>query len=128
MNNFWKSFWNGFTHPFSWGSPTAAKGEPTYDATTRTLRMGNMECPSCSHKINAGLHLSGQEPGRVGDLGVCNFCGAVLEFNKSMKLQLISEKTWNDLPDGAKTLIMDASRSVPFVTPSNRKESGDELK
>lgn len=94
--------------------PTTAWGQ-TKVVTQRglmTMDIGKQSCPSCRHPIDVGTtavrRSNGPEP---GDIGLCYYCGAVLEFH-SGALRLIPEYVWEALSSSVKQQIALASKAI----------------
>lgn len=54
-------------------------------------------CPSCGTTLNASTGALGAQP-RPGDLSVCMSCAAFLQFDASMRRELLSPEAFDELP------------------------------
>lgn len=113
------------THLFKNSSKGAEARKPRLEDHPHTPIVGlpDTTCPSCHHRINAGVLLSGTSTPKCGDVGLCYGCGAVLEFNRDLKLCLISEAGWNSIPKGVQMQIVNVT-TLTAMSSRSRSEAG----
>ena len=67
-------------------------------------------CPACREPLNAHTPSQGHPTiPHPGDAGVCVHCGAILIFDESLRLGLISQEDWDRLPPALHELLMKVS-------------------
>ncbi len=54
-------------------------------------------CPNCGNKLDAASPTQGAPAPEPGDVSICFYCTALLEFNKEMIPELMSEETHQSL-------------------------------
>jgi len=71
--------------------------------TTKTI---DNTCPCCSRDINAASSIDGDHRPEPGDVSICGYCGAILEFNTDLSLKVASTDTLREVPDEALTHLL----------------------
>lgn len=72
----------------------------TNTSGARSVPIPAFACPACGHKLNAGRQVvegEGECP-KVGDLGICSYCGMPLIMDEHGNMQLCSEEEWEAAP------------------------------
>lgn len=76
-------------------------------------------CPVCQHRHNSAVNISGPDDPApiVGDISICIYCTAVLEFDKNMHLVRLTNET-------AKKLTVDQMRDIVRACETMRTACG----
>jgi hypothetical protein len=62
-------------------------------------------CPSCRAKLEAVTSLKHNDQPKPGDISVCLYCAAVLQFGNGMTLRAVPKEEWEDFhPETVETL------------------------
>lgn len=71
--------------------------DATTPPTTGTVRMEMQQCPACKHGLDANTSWQGESGDQVvvrpGDLTVCMYCAALLEFDHRLRLRRLNPRT-----------------------------------
>ena len=90
----------------------------------QVVGMPTMSCPCCKHKLDIATRGSGQGPKpKPKDIGLCHFCGGILEISKQGGLIPITDETWNSMPVYAKEQAISASRKCAAMWKPQQKRS-----
>lgn len=93
------------------------EGEPP-----STWQTGDNTCPACKHKLDMAMSLTGDHTPKRGDLSVCFYCGALLEFSDCFGgLKLLSDELWAILPDEIKAQMLKAAALAEGLSKSRQE-------
>jgi hypothetical protein len=63
-------------------------------------------CPRCGEPLDAAINVHDTSKPKEGDLSVCYYCGAFLQFDAFLQVQLLSPaEAANLLPDVLRDLV-----------------------
>lgn len=70
--------------------------------TPSSGKMPEDYCPTCNERLDGVTSLDANGMPDVGDISLCAYCGELLEFDEDMKLVLLTEEQWDELPQHSK--------------------------
>lgn len=83
-----------------------------------STRLPDRYCPACAHLNDAVTEVREQgapsSPGdpSPGDLSLCIYCCAMLQFNEDLKFVILTPQAYLDLPDDARLLLAQARKTL----------------
>lgn len=77
---------------------------------TRNPDMPADRCPGCAHPFNDATHVAGDAKPSPGDLSMCWYCGAFLEFNPDLTTRLLTLEDIGSLPDDVRISLQKVRR------------------
>jgi hypothetical protein len=72
-------------------------------------------CPKCGGNLDGALNTTGDGHPEKGDLSICVYCGELLQFTASLKLELLPEAALASLSIGESQRLERARRVVHQV-------------
>lgn len=109
-------------------APVPATGEVGINAPNVEAMVSGMEkpvdmptsqCPACQNTIDAASGHNGKTP-KAGDLSICGYCGAALQFNPDLTLALISDEAWAALEPKDQQDFVELSDRMRATTTAGR--------
>lgn len=85
-------------------------------ASNSTRVQGGGECPVCLNSVSGASPISkGNAKPKPGDISVCVYCGAILEFDDTLNLQAISEESFQTLPSVTRDALNRISEQIKQI-------------
>lgn len=82
---------------------------------TTTTRTPPVRCPACDHLVDAATSTQGEATPSPGDLSVCVYCAAVLEFADDLRLTLMTQEQVDALEPEIRAAVTSARSVVRLV-------------
>lgn len=76
------------------------------------VRTPECACPECRAPLDAATGQTGKPYPDPGDLTICCYCAASLEFDENLMLKPMSNATWASLDEETKELFRQAKQRV----------------
>lgn len=73
-------------------------------------------CPACLRTLNGAAAIGRRATPRAGDLSVCCYCTALLEFNTDLTVRLLSREVFESLSVDMRERLEGAQRVVRWMT------------
>ena len=84
-------------------------------------RMDHMECPVCGSSLNATREANGtDDKPSENDISVCEFCTAVMVFDKNIKPRIITDQEFQMIKKINPDLFNELNKIIEII--SNKKK------
>lgn len=69
-------------------------------------------CPACGHVVDSATSIGGKTQPKPGDVGVCLYCAAYLEYDELLTTTVLADTAFEELPDATKALLRRARELI----------------
>ena len=74
---------------------------------------GDAVCPACNRSLNRATQINGCGPApSPGDLSICYYCCAVLQFLANEKFRALEDRELATLPDGPREMLLNLRKRI----------------